>query len=61
MLLHNIKRKCEEQGLSLRQLSIMAGLEDSGIYKWDSSIPSVDRVAKVAEALGTTVDELLKE
>ena len=61
MLLHNIRERCKEKGITLRQLAISAGLEETGIYKWGDNKPSVDKVAKVAAILETTVDELLKE
>ena len=59
MLLHNIKRLCGQMGISLNQLEEMAGIGKNTIYRWNSSLPGIDKVQKVAEVLGVTLDELL--
>ena len=58
MLLQNIKALCKAQGISLAELEIKAGLPPKSIYRWDSVLPSYDKVVKVAKALGTTVEAL---
>lgn len=60
-MLTNIKSICKEKGLSLRQLEQDAGISSNTITRWDENIPAVDKVKRVADALGVTVDELLKE
>ena len=59
-MLENIKAIAKGKGLSLRQLEETAGIGQNTISRWDENKPSVDKVKKVADALGVTVDELLK-
>lgn len=60
MLLHNIKEKCKEYDISIAQLERMAEIAPSNIYRWDEIMPSADKLARVAYALGTTSEELLR-
>ena len=60
MLFENMKRLASEKGFSLNRLEREAGLPRNTICKWGTSAPAVDKVAAVAEVLGTTVDGLLK-
>ena len=59
-MLENIKAIAKGKGLSLRQLEEVAGIGQNTMSRWDENKPSVDKVKKVADALGVTVDELLK-
>ena len=61
MLVHNIKEKCKERGISIPALERETGIGAGNIYRWDDNKPSVEKVATVAKALNTTVDELLKD
>ena len=47
--------------MSVRQLSAACGFGTRSIYRWDRNVPSVDKVRKVADYLGTTVEDLLEE
>lgn len=60
-MLENIKAICKQRGLSIQQLEQNAGLAANTIYRWKENIPSVDKVKRVADVLGVTVDDLLKE
>ena len=60
-LLENIKAIAKGKGMSLRQLEEAAGIAQNTVSRWDENKPSVDKVKKVADALGVTVDELLRE
>lgn len=60
-MVQNIKRLCAAQGISIRQLEIALGYVNGIIGRWDINRPSVDRVKAVADYLGVTVDELLRE
>lgn len=60
-LFTRIRALCKERGLSLRQLEQDAGIANNTICRWGDNIPSVDKVKRVADALGVTVDELLRE
>lgn len=61
MLLGNIKAKCVEQNTSVAKLEDALGFGRGTIYKWDISSPSIANLKKVADFLGCTVDELIKE
>ena len=56
----NIKSKCYEKGLSVMSLENELGFSRSSICKWDVNTPGIDKVKKVADILGCTVDDLLK-
>ena len=63
-MLENIKQYCEAQGLTIQQLEEKANIAAGTIGRWGKDgrlMPSVDKVKRVADVLGTTVDELLKE
>ncbi len=61
----NIYRKiqnlCRDQGKSVMGLEEELGFPRGSICKWNKNIPSVKKVKAVADALSTTVDELLRE
>ena len=48
-------------GKSLFSLEKECGFGNGTINKWDKSSPSIDRVSKVAAALGVTVGDILGE
>ena len=60
-MLENIKAICKQKGLSILQLEQNAGLAANTVYRWKENMPSVDKVKRVADVLGVTVDELLRE
>ncbi len=63
-MLTNIKRLCTVQGLTIQQLEEKAQISAGTIGRWGRDgklMPSVDKVKRVADTLGVTVDELLKE
>ena len=57
----NIKRICREKHMTVFDLEKQAGLPFNTITRWGKNSPGVDKVKKAADALGVTVDELLKE
>ena len=59
VLLERIKGLCARKEISIRQLERETGLADRTIGRWDTNMPSIDRVKKVAEYFGVTVDYLL--
>ena len=61
MVLHNIKAKCKEKGISIAALEREVGVGEKSIFKWNETMPSADKLAAVAKVLGTTSEELLKE
>lgn len=61
MLLHNIKQQCKEKGISIAELERRIGVSNKSVFRWNETIPSADKLARAAQVLGTTVEELLKE
>jgi transcriptional regulator with XRE-family HTH domain len=55
-----IKRLCKSKRIPIYELEDKLGLSRTSISRWDKNSPSVDKVKKVADFLGVTVDELLK-
>ena len=58
-LVRNIKVACADQGLTITELEKAAGLADNSIYKWQTTMPGIDKVKKVAFVLQIPVDELI--
>ena len=60
MIYQNIKSIADSQKVSIRKIDQDTGITLGSIYHWNDVKPSVDKVAKVANYLGVTVEELLK-
>lgn len=60
MIYDNIKALCDEQGLTVMALEQKAGLSNGAIGRWRTYNPGAIYLKKAADALGVTVDELLK-
>lgn len=60
-MLKKIQQLCREQKKTIRDLEQKCGIGSRSIYHWDESMPSVDKVKRVADYLGVTVDELISE
>lgn len=58
-LIERIRRLCAERGISVRQLEIATGITERTIGRWDVNTPSVDKVQKVAEYFGVSIDYLM--
>ena len=61
MLYSNIEARCEKIGISISALEKAIGLGNATIKGWRESSPRIDKLIKVADYFGCTVDELLKE
>ena len=59
ILLERIKTLCMRKGISIRQLEKETGLTVRTVGRWDTNMPSVDRVKKVADYFHVPVDYLL--
>lgn len=60
-LYENVKDLADKKNLSIRQVEIKAGLSNGTIGKWkEYGSASIVNVAKVAKALGVTVNTLIK-
>ncbi len=61
MIYDNVKRICNEKGISISQLEKDAGLSAGSIAKWKSCIPKADSLQAVAKVLKVKMEKLLME
>lgn len=61
MLYDNVKKICEEKGLSIGKLEKDLQLSNGSICKWNENEPGIRKVQKVADYLGVSIEELLAE
>ena len=55
----NIKKACNEKGISIKALEEKLGFPRSSICKWDINTPGIDKVKAVADELGRPINDLL--
>lgn len=55
-----IRELSKARKIPIKRIEEQCGLSKGAISKWDTNSPRVKSVAKVADLLGTTVDDLLK-
>ena len=60
-MVSNIKRICRERNIKLRELERRADFPRGSVYKWDTHTPNITKVKAVADILGVTIDDLIKE
>ena len=62
-MINNLKIFREKNNISQMQLANELGISQQAINKWETgeSLPRADKLLQLAEILGCTVDELLKE
>lgn len=58
-MIEAIKKYCSKQGISISDVEKALGFSNSAIYRWDVNAPSVEKVRRVADYLGVTVNDLL--
>ena len=58
-MLNRIKQLCKDAKIPIIKLEEEAGITTGTITRWDRSIPSVDKVARVAEYFGVSLDWLV--
>jgi len=58
--LEKIRKLCGEKGITIAELESKSDLSNGAIAKWGKSTPRADNLNKVANILGTTMEELLK-
>ena len=61
LIYENIVSLCKSKNISVSKLEQETGLGNATIRTWRTSSPSVDRLKKVADYLGVTIDSLLSE
>jgi len=54
-----IKELCRDRGVSMAKLEREMGFAAGSICKWDSKIPSVERIARVADYFGVSIDYIM--
>lgn len=60
-LLANIKRRAEKTGQTVEDVEKKAELSPRTIRRWNDHAPAFDKVARVANVLGCTVDDLIRD
>lgn len=58
-MVEKIKEMGKSHGMSLNDIERACGIGVNTIYKWDRSCPQTDKLSKVADLFGVTVDYLL--
>ena len=61
MIYERIKQICKEKGISVASVEKAANVSNGLLSKWDSVFPRVDNLRSVAQVLGCSVEDLLKE
>lgn len=57
-MLSEIKELCKKRGISVNELESEIGLGINTIYKWDKASPSADKLQRVADYFGVSLDFL---
>lgn len=52
----NIQTLCDEKNLTIAEVERKADISNGSIRRWSDSYPSIDKVARVAEVLNTTLE-----
>lgn len=60
MVYENVSRIAKEKGYSLRYIEQNADISLGCISKWKNSIPTADKLTRVAKVLEVSVEELLE-
>lgn len=55
----NIKRLCDEKKISISMLEKALGFGNGTIRRWDNTLPSSDKLEKVADYFNTSMDKLM--
>ena len=58
-LFDRIKEQCKKRGITLQMLAERTNLSINSLYGWKTSVPSADKLKRVADYLGVTTDYLL--
>lgn len=61
MILKNIIKLCKERGVSISKLEKTLGFGNATIRGWENSSPSVDKIKKVADFFGVSIESLIQE
>lgn len=61
MIFENVKKLCDEKGISISKLEKDAGLGNGTIGGWRNSVPRSDSLQAVAKVLKVKMEKLLQE
>ena len=61
LIFTNISMLCERNNISIARLEKECGLGNATIRAWKTSAPSVDKLKRVADYLGVTIDSLISD
>lgn len=61
MIYTNISNLCRANGISIARLERETGLGNATVRGWVTSSPTVEKLKKIADYFGVTVDELLSD
>ena len=59
MIFTNISNLCEEKGISIARLERECGLGNATVRGLKNSMPTADKLKRVADYLGVSVDSLM--
>lgn len=59
-IVDNVRIACAKSGTTVFSLEASLNFARGSIYKWDDHVPSVGKVALVADALGVSLDSLVE-
>ncbi|MBQ3257865.1 MAG: helix-turn-helix transcriptional regulator [Oscillospiraceae bacterium] len=59
MIFTNISNLCEKKGISIARLERECGLGNATVRGWKNSMPTADKLKRVADYLGVSVDSLM--
>lgn len=55
----SVKKAAEAKGVSIRKIEMDLDFSNGSISKWNKSVPSVDKLLKVADYLEIPISELI--
>lgn len=61
MIYSNIISLCKNRNIAISKLEKEVGLGNATVKTWKTSSPSVDKLKKVADYFGVTVDDLISK
>ncbi|MHB1651630.1 MAG: helix-turn-helix domain-containing protein [Desulfitobacteriaceae bacterium] len=59
-MVERIQVLCREKGTTFKRLETDFGFSNGAMYKWDTNTPGIDRVQKVADYFGVSIDFLVR-
>ena len=61
ILFKNLLHLCNKEKISISELEQRTNISKRSIYDWSDHVPSIDKVKRVADYFGVTMDELMRE